>query len=296
MQKTITKVAIVGGTHGNEITGVHLVTTYQNNPHLVYRHSFETLCLHANPKAIRQKTRYVDTDLNRCFTCKDLNDPNLQHHEAILAKELNRFLGPKGSEKPKVDFIVDLHTTTSNMGMSLCISTKDALTWQVAAYLQAHLPSLNIFYWEAPSYEPSFISTVAHGGFTVEVGPIAQNLLQATTYQQTDTIVQKILDFFELYNTQQLAQRFTEVTVYAYVDKIDFPRDATGTITAMIHPDLQTSGYQKLSQGDPLFLTYEGKTIAYTKKTSLYTVFVNEAAYYEKGVAMQLCTKKTLKI
>jgi hypothetical protein len=53
------KVAIVGGTHGNEANGVYLVSHFTRNPSLVYRESFETTTLLANTDAIGANVRYV---------------------------------------------------------------------------------------------------------------------------------------------------------------------------------------------------------------------------------------------
>lgn len=295
MQNKINHVAIVGGTHGNELTGVYLVTSYLENPSFIERTSFDTMALYGNPKAMAQCRRYVDTDLNRCFALKDLNDHTLTSYEAERAKELNQLLGPKNSESPHVDFVMDLHTTTSNMGLSLCISTKDPFTWQAAAYAKDQLPELNLFYWESKGKEPSFISSIPSSGFSVEVGPIAQGILRPDIYMQTDRIVQAVLDFCHRYNTEDV-RHYGEVEIYDYASFIDYPRDEKGNLTAMIHPDLKNSGYNKLNYGDPLFQRLDGGTIYYENKESYYSVFVNEAAYYEKGVALQLCRKKIVNL
>ncbi len=295
MQNKISHVAITGGTHGNELTGIYLIHQYLKNPSHIKRTSLKTTALHANLKAMAQCTRYVDTDLNRCFADKDLSDHTITSYEAIRARELNSIIGPKNSESPHVDFVMDLHTTTSNMGLSLCISTKDPLTWQAAAYAKDQLPELNLFHWESKGKEPSFISSIPASGFSVEVGPIPQGVLKPEIYHQTDSIVQVVLDFCERYNTNRV-RHYNEVEIYDYVTYLDYPRDETGHLTAMIHPALQNSGYIKLSHGDPVFLKLDGATIYYENNEALYSVFVNEAAYYEKGVAMQLCRKRVLKL
>ena len=48
-------VAIVGGTHGNERHGVHMVRHYLNEPQLVERSTFQTKCLLGNPAAVENK-------------------------------------------------------------------------------------------------------------------------------------------------------------------------------------------------------------------------------------------------
>ncbi len=61
----IKRVAIVGGTHGNELTGVYLIKKFAQFPELVHRQSFECLTLLANPQAVQENRRYIDRDLNR---------------------------------------------------------------------------------------------------------------------------------------------------------------------------------------------------------------------------------------
>ncbi|MEZ5656986.1 MAG: succinylglutamate desuccinylase/aspartoacylase family protein [Burkholderiaceae bacterium] len=61
-------VAIVGGTHGNEITGPHLLRHWRRHPQEVTRDSFETQLRLGNPKAFAANRRYIDHDLNRSFT------------------------------------------------------------------------------------------------------------------------------------------------------------------------------------------------------------------------------------
>ena len=46
--------------------------------------------------------------------------------------------------------------------------------------------------------------------------------------------------------------------------------------------------------GDPVFLTLDGKTIPLGGDSTVYPVFVNEAAYYEKKEAFAKTTKLTL--
>ena len=76
-------------------------------------------------------------DLNRCFLLKDLekdysvDDPALSWEE-LRAQQLNSMMGPKGSANPKVDFIIDLHNTTSNSGASTYIPMPTFNFWSAA--------------------------------------------------------------------------------------------------------------------------------------------------------------------
>lgn len=52
--------------------------------------------------------------------------------------------------------------------------------------------------------------------------------------------------------------------------------------------------WKPLHPGDPVFVTLDGKTIPLGGDHTVYPVFVNEAAYYEKKEAFAKATKLTL--
>ncbi|MFC1503716.1 succinylglutamate desuccinylase/aspartoacylase family protein, partial [Pseudomonadota bacterium] len=106
----INTVAVVGGTHGNEFSGIYLLRKWQKNAQLISRSSFSTQTVFANPKAHEENRRYSDCDLNRQFSLADLDDQKLANYEQSRAKVINNQLGPKGNAK--TDFIIDLHNTT----------------------------------------------------------------------------------------------------------------------------------------------------------------------------------------
>ncbi len=296
MQDLIKKVAITGGTHGNELTGVYLINKFKKNPKLIQREGFETIIMHNNLKAMQKCTRYIDKDLNRTFKIEDLNDPNKAAYEDVLAKVINAKLGPKGSEHPNVDFIVDLHSTTSNMGLSIVIDEGSKLTWQVAAYLKEMEPRVNIFRWKGDTKDVSFVNSIAKNGFAIEVGAIPQGVLRSDLFFDTEKLIHHILDFIEKLNNKKFQKNYTSIEIYDHIELLDFPRDENGNITAMVHASLQDKDYKKLKKGDPLFTTLEGEDINYDKDEEVYPLFVNEAAYYEKGFAMCLTQKKVIKI
>ena len=60
----------------------------------------------------------------------------------------------------------------------------------------------------------------------------------------------------------------------------------------MIHPQLQFQDYAPLYPGNPMFLTFDNQEIIYEGKSTVYPVFINEAGYYEKGIAMYLTQKQ----
>ncbi len=287
----IKNIAITGGTHGNELTGVFLVKKWLLNPKLVERSNFKTVVMHTNKEAINQCRRYIDRDLNRAFSTKLLSSNSSSHYEDILAKEINQKLGVKGAKETNIDFIVDLHTTTSNMGLSIVVSNESEITWRVIDYLSHKEPSLKIYRWKGDE-EDAFVDSIAPHGFAIEVGAVPQGVLRADLFLKTEQLVYHILDFFEALNKQEIKNKYNEkLTIYDHVSLVDYPRDKENELIAMIHPNRQDRDFELIKKGDPLFLTLEGETITYQKDEPLYGLFINEAAYYEKGFALCLAKK-----
>jgi len=290
----IKNIAITGGTHGNELTGVYLVKKWQNNPELVKRSNFETITKLMNKRAIKEVRRYVDQDLNRSFGLHDLADTDLDTYEANLAKELNEVLGKKGSEEPNVDFIVDLHTTTANMGLSIVVSNPSTTTWRAIAYLCKMEPSLKVYRWQG-DIENSFVDSMAPHGFAIEVGAVPQGVLRADLFLQTESLIYHLLDYIEKENNGEDLELSRTLDIYEHEVLVDYPRNEEGDIIAMVHQERQDRDFTLIKQGDPLFLTLENKTIVYEGEPR-YTIFINEAAYYEKGFAMTLAQKRVLEV
>ncbi len=290
----IKNIAITGGTHGNELTGVYLVKKWQNDPDLLKRSNFETITKLTNQRAIKEVRRYVDQDLNRSFGLTDLADDTLDTHEAKLAKALNAELGKKGSDNPHVDFIVDLHTTTANMGLSVVVSNPSAMTWRAIAYLCKMEPSLKVYRWQG-DVENSFVDSMAPHGFVIEVGAVPQGVLRADLFLQTEALIYHLLDYVEKENNGDDLGLVSTLEIYDHEVLVDYPRDEEGEIVAMVHQERQDRDFTPIKQGDPLFLTLENKTIPYEGEER-YTIFINEAAYYEKGFAMTLAKKRVVEI
>ncbi len=292
----IKRVAVTGGTHGNELTGVYLINKFKKDPKLLKRDSFETIFFHTNKKAIKECVRYIDKDLNRTFNIKDLKDEDKYLYEDILAKDIDRKLGPKGSQDSAVDFIVDLHSTTSNMGLSIVIDNDSSLTWRAAAYAKWKNPEVNIFRWKGDTKDASFVNSISKDGFAIEVGAVPQGVLRADIFFKTEQLIYDILDFLDKHNKQEVEDMPDSLEIYDHIELLDFPRDENEDIIAMVHPTLQDNDYTLIKKGDPLFITLEGEEICYDKDDDVWPLFINEAAYYEKGFAMCLTKKRIIKI
>lgn len=291
----IKKVAITGGTHGNELTGVHLLKHWRAQPEEVARQSFCTELHLANPKANGQNRRYIDQDLNRQFNVDDLNNHELCGYEQNRAKSLNALLGPK--EDPRVDFVIDLHTTTANMGMSLIFNTDDPLVVGMAFYVKQQMPHAQLFFDPVDRLQDNFLTSLGRrNGFLIEVGPIPQGLLRADVYNETKAATLHCLDYLELFNQGKVPELPSELEGFRFLEKVKLPENDAGELTAMMHPNLQDKDYQPINPGDPFFMTLAGETIGYDGDKTVYGAFINEAAYYDAHVGLSLMEKTIIRL
>lgn len=294
MMNQIKQVAIVGAAHGNEFTGSYLVKKFEQFPDLIQRASFKGTPVLANPRAFATAKRYIQRDLNRCFLNQNLQDSALSSYEDYQAKIINQMLETKGH--PKVDFIVDLHSTTANMGLTIILASNHPSNLRLAAYLSSINPLVKVYRWDQSGHDSPFLSSICELGCTIEVGPIPQGVLNAKLFQQTEELLYAVLDYLEADNQGRTTPVAPTLTVYQCVELVDYPRSQQGELRAMIHPQLQFKDYEPLNPGEPMFLTFEGRVIAYEGKSKVYPVFINEASYYEKGIAMCLTKKQQVTV
>lgn len=293
-ENKLSRMLIVGGTHGNEFTGVYLIKKFEQFPQLINRSSFETLTLLANPQAFTAVRRYINKDLNRCFLRQNLEDSKLSSYEDLRAREINYLFAKNG--KTPVDFIVDLHSTTANMGITIIVDNDEPFNLQLAAYLNYINPAIKVCGLGNSGRSYNSLRSIARFGICIEVGSVPQGVLNANFVLKTEAIIYTILDYLELYNQGKVPSFSNNLICYEYIEKIDYPRNENGEIQAMIHPHLQFKDYEVLHPGDPMFLTFDGQTISYEGNSTVYPIFINEAAYYEKGTAMCFTEKHQITI
>ncbi len=285
MVASIQRVALVGGTHGGELIGVFMVNKFQQFPLQIQRNGVKTVTLLANKKAVAMGRRYIDTDLNRAFNPQDLENPQLINYEQSRAKTIARQI-----HSEKIDLIIDLHSTTANMGLTIILSSGHPYLLRLAAYLTEINPKVKILRYP-PNQNASYLISLVELGIAIEVGAVANGLLDAKLFQETEDLIHVILDYIEADRQGQPSATEANLTSYRILGKVDYPRNKYGEIQAMIHPRLQFQDYKPLHPGNPMFITFDGKDIFYKGESTVYPVFINEAAYYEKGIAMHLTQK-----
>lgn len=295
----IKRVAIFGGTHGNEMSGITLVNMWMKNAAETERNGLVTKTFISNPKAVEKCVRYIDTDLNRAFTPANISGPDTEGlpYEVQRAREINQMFGPKGSSDA-YDVIFDLHNTTSNMGSTLILeSSKDLFTLQMVHYIKKAMAphTCSVLLNEHPQLKYSTTRSVAKHPVGVEVGPQPQGVLRSNVFESMRMIIKHALDFIELFNSGVEFPTCT-VEVFRVRESMDYPRDTNGNITAMVHPHLQDCDWEPLNRGDPMFLTFDGRTIPFEGASTVFPTFINEAAYYEKMQAFMTTYREILAV
>lgn len=288
-------VAIVGGTHGNEFSGIYALKQWQSNPAITARDSFSTEHVFANPSAYSANKRYVDCDLNRQFDPKLLADYSLANYEQSRAKALNQQLGPKGD--PRVDFIIDLHNTTSNMGPTLILLTLDMFNKQLAAYISERMPDAIILVEDhIEPIQHAFLCSIGKQGVIVEVGPQPQSVLRHDVMESMQEMTTHILDFVHLFNIDKVPALPRSITAYRYKETLHLPQNAHGERIGMVHQHVQDKDFQPIQPGEPLFMCFDGTELTWQGDYTAYPHFINEAAYYDNNIAMSMANVFTLTV
>ena len=288
----INSIALIGGTHGNETSGIQLIRNWQSELFPARFSALNMSLMLSNVEAIERNVRFVEDDLNRQFTFDLLEHSaasNTLTKEAKLALELNQQLGPKGNSK--TDLVIDVHNTTSNMGATLIILEATEFYTQLARYVKHHMPEANILLEdEKPYLAHGYLCTAGKRGVMIEVGAQPQGVLREDVYRLTQTMAEVILDFCLEYNAGALDE-YPQCEAYRLGHNVKFPLDDKGNRTAMIHHSLQDMDFRPLLPGAPVFRSFSGNDIVWQKEYETYPHFINEAAYHKLDVAFATATK-----
>ena len=290
-KEKIEQVALVGGTHGNELTGIFLLNKYRQYPNLLGQNSFQLELFEANHEAHLANKRYLDRDLNRSFKQVDLADDTLIGHENELAKSINQKLGPKGDSR--TDMIIDLHTSTAPMGINLVLTKTDTFHLMLVDYVQQLMENVTVTLEKMPDHH--FLMSVAPQHVLVEIGATAQGQLRQDVFDKTEETVQLMFDFLNLYNHHKLPQPSESIDIYQYFDVMFLPTDINGDIAGMIHHSIQDQDFRPLRNGQPMFTMLDGEEVIYDGE-DCYISFINEAAYYDEKKAFAMSRKKVFHI
>jgi len=288
---TLQNILIVGGTHGNEMTGIQLVRHWNE---LAFP-DFQTLSVQTligNPGATERCLRYVDFDLNRAFTPEllDIRRAN-SSFDIERARWINQHYGPKGS-KQAPDLVIDIHNSTANMGQCLIVNRLDPRIQRICSILSSEIPSVHILYQPEELSAIPYLPSLGKLDLTVEIGPQPHGTLKASLFQQTRQLLLRILTLCDLSNQGLLPSQPQPTQVFTQTGVIDYPRDENSALAALIHPSLENRDFSPINTGDVLFEDFAGNAIPWDGPL-FWPCFLGEAAYLEKHIAMTQLTLST---
>lgn len=264
------KIAVIGGTHGNEPTGIRVVKDLEKSSK-TFLNSYKAFL--GNPKAFEQGKRYVDSDLNRAFGEPTVALGNEKVCSEVLKKEI----------QGNFDFILDLHTTTSNMGLTIILTHLDENSLKSACFLKNLNPELKIIISVRAGKECPYTTSMTKSGLTVEVGPVANNVINAELILATHKMVTQLLDF-DFKETFD----YSKFECFQTYGLLSYPNE--NEEEWMLHPNVDGNDFTELTNGEPLFINLKGE-IMYYEGDSVYPLFVNEAAYQENNTALEYARK-----
>tara|TARA_B100000131_G_scaffold256532_1_gene251306 strand:- start:98 stop:994 length:897 start_codon:yes stop_codon:yes gene_type:complete len=279
------KLLFVAGTHGNEINPVVAIKKFQNLS-LINNITCNSKFVFGNPKAIKKGVRYIDYDLNRAFN----NKLEKTLYEINRAKYLVDNFGPNGNNPCRI--AIDLHTTTANMGTSIVIYGRRETDFYLASILQSKF-GLPIYLHEKDHSQTGFLVEAWPCGLVIEIGSVAQNFYDPLMIERFVELIKFIDNILPLIKNKEINSQ-NSMTVYVHQKSIDYPKDEDGNVNAYIHPARLKKDWARISEGSPLFMDFFGNEILYEFREEVYPVFIGEASYKEKNIAMSFTKKQVI--
>jgi len=277
------RIAIVGGTHGNEKSGVWVVRAMRDQPDRFRRPGIQVRPLLANVEAERSNLRFLDRDLNRCFgpELRNLTDCAPDSREAGRAAEIK-------SELEGTDLVIDVHNTTAAMGLTWILTDASPWVWWLASEAVRANPRVRILYTPETKASNVFLPSLGKTEITLEIGPVPHGTHSHWAAEAAIAHVEFILDTLSAAPDSFEPRVSLEAASFEYflgLSSCDYPRASDGSVTATIHKDFTGRDYLPLTDGAPIFHDpVHDMTIVYRGET-IHPVFIGEAAYVEKGIA-----------
>ena len=183
------------------------------------------------------------------------------------------------------------------MGPCLLIPQKGDFYDLMAIYVKDKMPEATLFLDEdhKTNEEHHLLATVAKHGVIIEVGAVAQGVLNHQVTAEMEKMTGIILDFVELYNLNQLPDLPKQVDAFRYLECLTLPVNENNERIGMVHQYVEGGDFKPIKTGDPLFALLNGDVIYYQEEKTVYPCFINEAAYYDNNLAMSLSETAIIK-
>ena len=282
------QVLLVAGTHGNEINAIWLFEEWEKSTCLINTYGIKTFKVIGNPEARKAGKRYIHSDLNRSFKEESFKSTNSLNIEETRANELVKVYGKSGENPCQI--ALDFHTTTASMGSCLVVYGRRNADLALAALIQNKL-GLPIYLHESDKNQTGFLVESWPCGLVIEIGPVGQGLLNSKIITQTKLILENLLEQIKLVQNSKMF--FPEkLIIHRHIKNIDFPRDEQGSVIGFVHYLRQSRDWQPLKKNDKLFYKLKDATIEFDENETYTPVFINEAAYMKKNIAMSFTKRE----
>ena len=287
----IEKIYVFGGTHGNEFTGAYIVNNWDTIfPENSLQSDIDIIPVLSNPKAFRNKVRYIDNDLNRMFSVKNLEGHHSSSYEIERAKSINHRAGPKIDNR---NFIIDTHTTNASMGVTLITADRDPHTLNLIKYISDHIGSVNVIYTDIEDKESPYLASIAKHHLIIEIGSIANSIVDHNIFDKTKAVIRLTIDYLNrLKNSSIEIDKELSIPAFTVAKSVKFPRDENGDLAGMIHKEIQGKDFiKKIDKNTNIFMLFSGEAAKLNEEGEYYMSFINESAYYEEDTAFYLMNK-----
>ncbi len=276
--KKPSRVVIVGGTHGNELTGIQIVRHYQK----YLTEKFPKLTLEfilANPEAHKLNQRFKDEDLNRAFQYLDEKRTSYEHTRAHEIKKIIQ-------REPCL--VLDLHSTTANMGNTLIVSQYHPLVLSLCSKLTQHFKDCRVI--GAPDPKHKYVASQSECGLILEIGPVANGVVAGVPLESTLSLIEYILEAMSVPDSFENGS----IEIFEENRDVHYPQNEKGELNGYIHSEFQGKDFQEINGKFIPFKNFQNEEIEMKTEENLYPIFINEAAYYPHKLAFTLCRRKVL--
>lgn len=273
------KVLVFGGTHGNEWTGITVVNQYADH----FKKKFPELDLEfvfANPEAHKLNKRFKDEDLNRAFQFLGESRPDSYEHRR--ARELREMILKEEC------FVIDLHTTTSNMGKTIIVTDYNPLVLWVSKMTAEKVSATRVI--GSPDPSRKYLASQVPQSLMIEVGPVANGVIEPTVLEGTLEVLEHILRNI----AQAPAAPTGSLELFVEVEDVKYPVDQNGELSGYIHSGFQGKDFVKVEGEYTPFRSFSGEEMKAACPGPRYPIFINEAAYYPQRLAFTLCELRTM--
>lgn len=290
-------VAVVGGTHGDERTGILLATHWRTAPQELARAGLCVRPVLANEQAAKANLRFVHNDLNRAFAREDLYGTS-GGAERARARELDALLGPKAAplQARQTHFIIDMHTAAGALGRTLNLLEGDTAAMAVAARAQVLDPRIRIYLFPALGNDSPYLPSVSRG-LGVEVGPVCPGRPCPHALQTTREVVGLLLDVLAeaAHSPGAIPDHWPhKAVVHRHLGTVAYPAEG-----ACVHPQVFGHDYLPVHPGMEFFILPDGTTAplelpAAWGSRDLLAAYIAEPAYAAHGVAASIARSQTM--